>query len=119
MSLFSAMVPASRDWRCMRIVPVRGFCGQVVEGEEVKMVPSLESSKRYHKITIQDNGIGFDQQYASQIFVIFQRLNPRQRYSGTGIGLALCKKIVENHQGIIAVHSRINEGTTFTIFLPA
>ena len=115
--LFSNLV--SNSLKFTEKDPVIYITAEVVEGEEVKMVPSLESSKRYHKITIQDNGIGFDQQYASQIFVIFQRLNPRQRYSGTGIGLALCKKIVENHQGIIAVHSRINEGTTFTIFLPA
>jgi PAS domain S-box-containing protein len=75
-------------------------------------------SKNYIKITFVDNGIGFEQNYADQIFVIFQRLNDRSKFSGTGIGLAICKKIVENHNGFITVESKIDQGTTFNIFLP-
>jgi light-regulated signal transduction histidine kinase (bacteriophytochrome) len=70
------------------------------------------------KITFVDNGIGFEQNYADQIFVIFQRLNDRSKFAGTGIGLAICKKIVENHNGFITVESKIDQGTTFNIFLP-
>ncbi len=73
---------------------------------------------RYVKIIFNDNGIGFDQQYADQVFVVFKRLNNRQFYSGTGIGLALCKKIVEKHGGIISARSKLGAGATFTIFLP-
>ena len=75
-------------------------------------------SKAYIKITFVDNGVGFDQNYADQIFVIFQRLNDRSKFTGTGIGLAICKKIVENHNGFITAFSKVNEGSTFNIFLP-
>lgn len=71
------------------------------------------------KITIKDNGIGFDQQHAEKIFEVFQRLHGKQEYTGTGIGLAICKKIILNHKGIIKANSRLGEGTTFAIFLPA
>jgi PAS domain S-box-containing protein len=75
-------------------------------------------SNSYVKITFVDNGIGFEQNYADQIFIIFQRLNDRSKFTGTGIGLAICKKIVENHNGFITVESKIDQGTTFNIFLP-
>lgn len=75
-------------------------------------------SKKYCRIYIKDNGIGFDQQYAEQIFEMFQRLHSQNEYEGTGIGLALCKQIVEKHKGFISALSRVNEGTTFIVSLP-
>lgn len=69
-------------------------------------------------ITFTDNGIGFDQKYAEQIFKVFQRLHNRNEFSGTGIGLALCKRIVENHKGSIKATSVPGRGTTITITLP-
>ncbi len=79
---------------------------------------ALNPDLKYVRLTFKDNGIGFDQQYADQIFTIFQRLNDRQSYSGTGIGLALCKKIVENHGGTISARSEPGQGAEFTIYLP-
>ena len=73
---------------------------------------------QYAEIIFNDNGIGFEQKYAEQVFVVFKRLNNRQLYSGTGIGLALCKRIVERHGGMISVSSEPGKGTTFTILLP-
>jgi len=70
------------------------------------------------RISISDNGIGFDPQFAHTIFEIFQRLNSREVYEGTGIGLSIVKKIVENHGGIISASGAENEGATFTIVLP-
>lgn len=67
---------------------------------------------------IEDNGIGFDEKYLDRIFKVFQRLHTREHYSGTGIGLATCRRIVERHRGAITAHSRPNEGSTFIITLP-
>ncbi len=78
----------------------------------------LVNTGKYAQIIFKDNGIGFDQKYADQVFVVFKRLNNRQFCSGTGIGLALCKKIVERHGGTISATSKWVRGATFTILLP-
>lgn len=78
----------------------------------------LQDDKKYCKIEIADNGIGFDSQYDRKIFTLFYRLHSRNEYAGTGIGLAICKKIVENHNGLIEAEARVGKGATFRIFLP-
>jgi len=79
----------------------------------------LPYSDKYHKIEFRDNGIGFENEFAGKIFTIFQRLHGRSEYEGSGIGLAICKKIVEHHGGVIFAKGEENEGATFTIILPA
>lgn len=73
---------------------------------------------QFHIISIKDNGIGMDSKYSGRIFDMFQRLHERDQFGGNGIGLALCRRIVENHDGYIYFTSELNEGTTFWIFLP-
>ena len=73
----------------------------------------------YHHITVADNGIGFDPRYSEKIFTLFQRLHGREQYNGTGIGLAIVKKIVTNHNGLITASSGPEQGATFDIYIPA
>jgi signal transduction histidine kinase len=73
---------------------------------------------KYCRILVEDNGIGFDQKYAEQVFDMFRRLHPKSEFEGTGIGLALCKKIVEKHNGFISVRSKVDEGSVFIVSLP-
>ncbi|WP_428661058.1 ATP-binding protein [Runella sp.] len=72
----------------------------------------------YHLITFSDNGIGFDPQFSERIFQVFQRLHSKDAYEGTGIGLAICKKIIENHHGFITATSEPGKGATFFMYLP-
>jgi signal transduction histidine kinase len=72
----------------------------------------------YIEIQITDEGIGFDQQFGEQIFELFERLHVEEDFQGTGMGLALCKKIVENHHGRISALSKEGEGATFNVVLP-
>lgn len=81
--------------------------------------PGLRPGMKYTEIIVEDNGIGFEQKYASRIFTIFQRLHGQKAYPGTGIGLALCKKIVDNHNGHIHVESEPGKGSRFFIYLLA
>jgi len=78
----------------------------------------LNSSKTCH-ITVTDNGIGFKKQYAEKIFEVFQKLHVKEKYAGTGIGLAIVKKIVENHNGMVTAESELGKGTRFNIYIPA
>ncbi|VXC14567.1 Histidine kinase [Flavobacterium sp. 9AF] len=79
---------------------------------------SILNSGNYYKIEIEDNGIGIDNQYSQKIFKIFSRLNDKNEFSGSGIGLALCKKIMTKHQGIISADGKIDYGVTIKIYFP-
>jgi light-regulated signal transduction histidine kinase (bacteriophytochrome) len=72
----------------------------------------------YYKITVSDNGIGFDQKYADEIFMVFKRLHSYHEFEGTGVGLSICKKIIEKHNGFIKAESELNKGSAFWIGLP-
>ncbi len=80
---------------------------------------NLNPSVDYCHIVFSDNGIGFEQQYATKIFEVFQRLHGKEAYQGTGIGLAIVKKIIDNHNGIITANSKLGEGAYFDIIFPA
>jgi PAS domain S-box-containing protein len=89
---------------------------RILKGESNKL--HLNPLLTYHKITIEDKGIGFEEEYAEKIFEMFQRLHSKAEYPGAGIGLALCKKITENHGGTIFANSELGKGTMFSVILP-
>jgi light-regulated signal transduction histidine kinase (bacteriophytochrome) len=86
--------------------------------DEEKDANHLRHNHRYYKIVVKDYGIGFDQEFAMKIFQIFQRLHGKAEYPGSGIGLAICKKIVENHSGRIFAESEPGKGAEFITILP-
>jgi len=101
------------------VPPVISVTSRMLEPQEVAANAQLQNGTVYCEIKVKDNGIGFDPTYARKIFVIFQRLHGRGEYEGSGIGLALCQKIVIAHHGIIYAESTEKQGATFTVILPA
>ncbi|MDQ6610766.1 MAG: ATP-binding protein [Bacteroidota bacterium] len=91
---------------------------QLLKGEELMDVPGILNTASYYEIVVSDNGIGFNPDYAAQIFGLFKRLNDKSTYKGSGIGLALCQKVVTNHGGVITANGKEGVGAQFYIYLP-
>ena len=97
--------------------PVINIRAAMVDGKHLND-PAAVNEIKYCKLTIQDNGIGFDNEHAERIFELFQRLHGRHEYGGSGIGLSICKKIAENHEGFIRAEGKRGNGAAFHIFIP-
>ncbi len=91
---------------------------RIIKGSKVNN-ENLISEKEYCHITITDNGIGFEPEYKEHIFELFKRLHDKEKINGTGIGLAIVKKVIENHKGFITATSAPNKGASFDIYIPA
>jgi light-regulated signal transduction histidine kinase (bacteriophytochrome) len=100
------------------VIPQINLTSETVKGEELAGNPGINVNDDYCRIHVEDNGIGFDEEYAERIFVIFQRLHSNHLFEGTGIGLSICKKIVEKHNGLISATSTLDKGSIFSIVLP-
>ena len=116
--LFNNLIGNSLKYSRPGVAPVITIKSEIVAGKELPY-PSYTGENNFYKISIADNGIGFEQQYAETIFTLFHRLHNDNTFTGTGIGLTICKKIVENHKGLITAKGNPGAGSTFTIFLPA
>lgn len=115
--LFSNIITNSIKFRKKDVPLEINIQSRVLDVKEKKHF-ELDASKVYHLITVKDNGVGFEQQYAKKIFQLFQRLQGKSEYPGTGIGLSICKKIVANHKGLIFAESEQDKGALFSIILP-
>lgn len=98
-------------------VPVIEIGVEIVNAADVPN-EKFPADSKYYEISFLDNGIGFEKEYENRIFDVFQRLHPAHKYPGTGIGLAICKKIMENHRGYIKADSELGKGSRFTIYFP-
>jgi light-regulated signal transduction histidine kinase (bacteriophytochrome) len=98
--------------------PVVKIAGKLTPGRQLRHSRQPAAEERC-QILVEDNGIGFDEKYRERIFDVFERLHPRDVFEGTGIGLALCRKIAERHGGQITAHSTSGQGSVFEVVLPA
>lgn len=115
-SLFQNLISNSLKYSRKNVKPIIRISAEI--SYERTNVETNEKVK-FHRIHVTDNGIGFDQKDSEQIFSIFKRLHFNNEFEGTGIGLAICKKIIEQHNGFISARSKVDEGSTFIVSLPA
>jgi len=116
--LLNNLVYNSLKFRSPERDPIIEIHNSLVSGRDVPD-EGADPRKKYNCISVSDNGIGFDPQYRHRIFELFQRVHDEAQYKGTGIGLSIVKKIVDNHNGVVKADSTEGLGTTFTIYLPA
>ncbi|RYE23116.1 MAG: PAS domain-containing sensor histidine kinase, partial [Sphingobacteriales bacterium] len=115
--LFQNLISNALKFAKDDVVPHISITHKYLKASEVKLF-DITPSKKYLQLRVADNGIGFEKEFANKIFTIFQRLHGKSEYEGTGIGLAICKKIAENHGGVIYADSNPGEGSVFTIIIP-
>jgi PAS domain S-box-containing protein len=115
--LFTNLIANALKFSKPNVAPLIAIHADKVSRDHVRHTDADELF--YHRIVITDNGIGFEPQFNERIFQVFQRLHGKDEYPGTGIGLAICKKIIENHQGFIEASGELNKGAVFTIYVPA
>ena len=117
--LFQNLISNALKFNKLGRQPELRLTGHTQRGQETGLIISpADATKLFYRIELSDNGIGFDPTHAGKIFQVFQRLHSRNEYAGTGIGLAIVQKVVENHQGYIQAEGRPGEGATFVILLP-
>jgi light-regulated signal transduction histidine kinase (bacteriophytochrome) len=115
--LFQNIVNNAMKFQRPGVRPVIRVSGRTFEAPP-DFLPDSRTGDRYAEIAVQDNGIGFEEKFAEQIFIVFQRLHSRDEYDGTGIGLAVCRKITDRHAGKIVARSSPGGGATFLVTLP-
>jgi PAS domain S-box-containing protein len=115
--LFKNILHNALKFRNPDATPVVEITSTTASGNDIKHADAVPEVQ-YCRVSVTDNGIGFDIKYADKIFQIFQRLHPDDQYAGTGMGLAICKKVMEIHQGFITAESSPGKGSTFHCYFP-
>ena len=115
--LFYNLVNNSLKFTRPEVKPVIDITVSEINADQLQHY-GLNANKLHYEISLSDNGIGFRQENAELIFKTFSRLHSKDEFEGTGLGLSLCKAIVEKHQGVIVAYGRENAGATFKIILP-
>ena len=116
--LFQNLVSNAIKYAREDIPPELAITSIEVPGSEIKDVQGIYAGSMYYKISVEDNGIGLDEKYTDRIFNLFQRLHDKKSYTGTGIGLSMCKKIMDYYNGFITVKSEPGKGASFSIYFP-
>jgi light-regulated signal transduction histidine kinase (bacteriophytochrome) len=117
--LFKSLLDNALKFKREDRPPVIAVRSDRVTGDELVYINKELTNKNFYRITISDNGIGFDNKFISKMFKIFQRLHAEDsEYEGKGIGLAICQRIVVNHEGYIIAHGHPETGATFKLFFP-
>jgi len=117
LQLFQNLLSNALKYRRKDVAPQIRITAEMIAGQTLHH-PFADLAKQYVKISVTDNGIGFDQQYSKKIFQMFQRLHGMHDYPGTGMGLAICKKIVDHHGGFITARGEPDNGAVFDCYLP-
>jgi signal transduction histidine kinase len=116
--LFHNLLSNAIKFRKKTVEPVVQIEAEKVNSFNNAYIPKTMNGSSYYKISVSDNGIGFDPKYTDEIFMVFKRLHSYHEFEGSGVGLSICKKIVEKHNGFITVESKPGEGSTFMFGLP-
>ncbi len=115
--LFQNLIGNALKYHKPNVPPIVKVSAQPIEGN-LNLSPGTSTGERRWRIVVEDNGIGFEEEYEERIFAMFQRLHGRGEYEGTGVGLAICRKIIERHGGTIIAKGVPDQGSTFTITFP-
>ena len=115
--LFQNLIGNALKYHKPNVRPIVKVSAQPIEGN-LNLSPGASTGNRRWQIVVEDNGIGFEDEYEERIFTMFQRLHGRSEYEGTGVGLAICRKIIERHGGTIIAKGVPDQGSTFTITFP-
>jgi len=116
--LFYNLISNALKFRKKTVDPVIRIDARKMNGNEDNLPLKMMNGDDYYKIMVADNGIGFDPKYADEIFMVFKRLHSYHEFEGSGVGLSICKKIVEKHNGFITAQSALDQGSEFIIVLP-
>jgi signal transduction histidine kinase len=116
--LFYNLISNAIKFRRKEMTPVVRIHAEKMSRDELAHTLPSSNGTPFYKITVTDNGIGFDNKYADEIFMVFKRLHSYHEFEGTGVGLSICKKIIDKHKGFINASSVVDKGSTFVIGLP-